>query len=678
MSRTVFSINGKPYRYARKDLVPTGGRQITQDSRPWQPGDPADKIVALWHPDGPNLFSQEEVSEQAPTGYLGVDYLDRMDSRWSNRLTLGPKLNTVTLTGKDATFPMTLLGVSARLGINTGLGLAPVSGNVSDIEWTQGAISAEAFIYYVRGSYVTKVNARTMAVIETQSFSDTALDCIVTQTPDNVHEVSVSLQTNPYQVADAAPSISSDTWVENTAGERVKVFGIDPQRVVAGELSENGQTVWRSNILTGGGSPVTMADPAWFTVTTITGRQIEPTGFTTDGARWVMGTSGGPYYMDPSLGQPFALLPSLDWNTENARHLSYWEFLGAIIPTRYGIRYQSGLHGQSFGVETFDGNRSPVQGYVTAQDGNQRWHYEAVYNGNTGTTWIVAWRPDSRETRQNTVMSPFVIGKIPSSGKSRAMRWIGTANQIRTTPILTFGAGTNAAYILVGETAQEPDDTYYAYESSGTAYMTEMRRFPHLIKDVEAIEFETAGCTAGRTITVSLVCSGDVAATTVTLNGSTAGVNDSATTNGYQRRLFVSNAGVPNTNASGRRIKPQFDFVTDSSAAAPSIVGPIRLYCTLRPQLIDVVKMQFEIQDTERATAYDQLLELQALQNAAPVLVEDDFYGNTYYARVADVNVPPEVKDNGGAPDRPRDGLIYIVEVTFHRWITSGNGLVPS
>lgn len=847
MSRTDLRIDGQLYQFARTTPEPEGGRQITIDNVPWQPGDPADKKVALWHSDGPNLYSQEDVSETRPEGHLAVDYCDGTDSRWSSRLTLGPELKPLSLSSLDQSFPMTFLNVSAALDSGIGLDATPISGSVNDIVLTPGAITTEAWIYYARDGYVTKVNAITLAVAETHAMTDSVTALLATQTPGNLREVSVGLQTSPYQViAPIATTGTLDTYTANTGSAVANVFGTDPLRVVRGYMS-GGQTVFAGNALT---SVVTMGAPAWFDVTTITGQSVVPTGFTTDGSRWVMGTSGGPYYIDPSLGQPYELLPSLGHNTENARQLFYWEFLGAIIMTRYGVRYQRGTTGKSFGVETFEGNRSPVQGYVTAADGSQRWLYTAVSNTITGNTWLVAWHTDSRETRQTAtgpvVMSPFVIGRIPSSQPSRAMQWIGTANQLRTSSLLTMGAGSDALTMIAGETPQEIDDPNYRYQASGDAYMTEMRRFPHLLKDVEALEFEASGCTTNNYITPSITVYGDTSSATTTVNGSATGVNDTIKTNGYQRRLFVDNAGNPLTSVSGRRVKPKFSFTlgdtygtnlctnpsfetgttgwtvgsgsiaqsssqakfgayslgltltvgspssgysltltggyyytfsayvyvpstvggtktasittlygsglsgsstssltdqwqrlsytifiqstgtytitfggnfssgtayidgvqieqgssatayidgtqtncvwngtanastsTRSVTEAPSIIGPIRMYYTLRPILVDKVTLQLQLQDDDQNTAYDKINALQALQNRGPVYISDDYFGDSWYGRVADIKVPPEVKAQGGSPDRPKEGGIYVVPVTIHRWQTEGNGIEP-
>lgn len=673
MSRTVFSINSKTYQIALKDSVPTGGRQFAIEQQAWQPGDPAEPSVAVWKSDGPGLFSYEETDEAHPTGYLGIEY--GCDSRWSDTLTLPPLLSTITLTGFDTPHPETLLDVSALLDQNTGLDGSPTAGNVTAIAMSPDATGATQYLYFARGNYVTKVNAATLAVVSTTAFLDTVTDLIATQTPSNVREVSAALQASAYQVATPIATGAVDTWAANSSGEIARVFGKDPQRIVEGQLS-SGVTNWRGNILAGA---ATMLAPVWNTVASIVGGpQLIPTGFTTDGYRWICATSSGPYVLDPQLGSLYALLPTTDNNPENGRNVSFWEFLGAIIPGRYGIRWQKANQGRSFGVESFEGNRSPVTGYPTAQDGSTRWHYEVVQNTSTSTAWLVAFHPDNRETRPNRVMSPFVIGKIPSSAVSRAMKWVGTANQQRTTPVVVMGNGTNALSMLVGETPQEIDDTNYKYALTDTAYFTELRRFQHSLKDVEAISFEVANATVNRTIAVAMKFSGDIGQpTTVSLAGTTAGVNDTISTNGYQRRLFVTNAGVPLTTATGRRLQPQLTFLTNDSSQSPQIIGDITVHYTLRPITVDQVTVYLHLENFAGRTAYDQAQELMALQDAAPTLVDDDYWGDTYYVRVVDARIPPELKNEGASNDRPRDGGEWIVPVVMRKWLTSGTGVTP-
>lgn len=124
-------------------------------------------------------------------------------------------------------------------------------------------------------------------------------------------------------------------------------------------------------------------------------------------------------------------------------------------------------------------------------------------------------------------------------------------------------------------------------------------------------------------------------------------------------------------------MKLQFAFATNDQSVAPSVVGPIRLYFTVRPILIDEITMYLQVQDDENGEAYDKAMALQALQNSGPVLVSDDYFGDSYYVRVADVDLPPEFKDGGGSPDRPKAGHAYTIPIVMHRWNTTGSGITP-
>jgi hypothetical protein len=844
VSRAQIMIAGVPYPLARKP--PRDARQFTVTPKAWQPGMPADKETALWQLDGPQLQSYESVGEGNPAGRLGVAWADGVDTRWANLLTLGPLVNTITLTGLDTSFPPTFLDVGSMLDVNTGLDAPPVQGMARAIAITQGTTPGDYYLYFVRDGFVTKVDVATMEVISSTPLLDSAVDVIATQTPSGVREVSVALQSSPYQVAYPLNSGAADTWTVNGGGEIATVFGLSNDGRVVSQAVSGGQLKVRGNLLT---SVQTMLAPAWARVTEIVGTQLAPKGFITEGYRWFMSTTKGPFPLDPQLAQTYALIPEMDNNSETGL-AGFWSFLGAIFGSRYGVRWQKGGTGRSFGVETFSENRTPVQGYPTAFDSSTRWHYQAVYNVTTDTTWLLAWAEDGREWRPGVRVSPFVIAKIAGNAQVRAMKWIGTANQERTTQVLTFGVGTNAGYIIVGETPQEIDDSNYRYAAEGTLYGTELRRFPHLLKDLEALEFETEDCDTGRTITVGGVFSGDSAQpTTVTLNGSTTGVNNAVTTNGYQRRLFVDNSGVPLTTASGRRFYPtvalaatpltnyitnpsiesgattgwsfgtagglasttvarygtyscsisrsggltgiaqipitlvanttyvsrvdvyvssansgtdytvsisgltgatgnlsatvtaptldgwqtveigpfttasdvsgtfgvtltadgalyfdgamvvnasaQMDYFDGSftgdvwtgteflststqSSVSPRIVGPLRAYYTLRPILIEEIVVWLELRDDDpRGTAYDRVVALQALQNSGPVLVADDYFGNSYYVRVANVPELPEVSDDGAGPDSPKRGHVFQIPITLHRWVTTGTGVTP-
>ena len=73
----------------------------------------------------------------------------------------------------------------------------------------------------------------------------------------------------------------------------------------------------------------------------------------------------------------------------------------------------------------------------------------------------------------------------------------------------------------------------------------------------------------------------------------------------------------------------------------------------------------------------EERIDLKALMDSGPVLVGDDWYGDSYYVRVANVPDLPEVADDGAGPDSPKRGHVFQIPVTMHKWVTSGTGITP-
>ena len=102
------------------------------------------------------------------------------------------------------------------------------------------------------------------------------------------------------------------------------------------------------------------------------------------------------------------------------------------------------------------------------------------------------------------------------------------------------------------------------------------------------------------------------------------------------------------------------------------------MHYQLRPVQIEEVTIELQLEDDDRNTAYDKYVELNALESAGAILMNDDFWGRTgFYVRVKSVTLPPEVKQGGGSPDRPKEGQVYIATMVYHQWLNSGQGLVP-
>jgi len=147
---------------------------------------------------------------------------------------------------------------------------------------------------------------------------------------------------------------------------------------------------------------------------------------------------------------------------------------------------------------------------------------------------------------------------------------IDTANGVRTNPTLIGGHGANMYWLTQGRLPREPDDSNYRFATSGTLYLTELRRMPEWDKEVEYVELETAACSSTQTVTVSL-----------SVDGRTAVALPAITTNGYQR------IPVPAGHFRGTRIKPQVAFATGASTASPKIEGNLRLIMRAYDKRVD-------------------------------------------------------------------------------------------
>lgn len=501
--------------------------------------------VATWQPWGPMGQSFEDTS--AGTGFLGVDYTTNADTRWWGTACLGPLINTVTLSTYDAHTPITTNGGARSQGMN-----------------------ASEFLYLIRGRDFAKLKLSDMTISDPGfQLSENATSTLYTKTDAGTEEISFFMTGTNYEVITAVANAgSADTHSTNTGSAKFTIAGTAPDRIV-GML---GQTV-KGNVLTGS---VTMAAPNWVTVTTLKGEPITPTGFAMDEDYWVLGTSNGPYVLDSTQLKFFPVIPEIDNDSVNCAGMTTWTFMGVLIPLRDGPRLQRLGSQKSWGTRKFRFNTSPIRGRMTAGAGSTAWFYTAYYDDIAGDTHLLAWRPRQDGDATSAEFVAFPIAKFAST-QCKYLEYIGTANGARTNPTLVGGYGTNAFYMTIGLGDREIDDTGYRYASSGSLYLTEMRREPHWWKDLDYIEFETANCSATQTITVKVAIDG----------GTAAQIGAAITSNGLQRIRF------PNTGDwKGRRLKLQMDFATGSSSASPQVQGEIKVGFHYRPLVVDGVTVE--------------------------------------------------------------------------------------
>lgn len=501
--------------------------------------------IAEWRLDTPHLCSFERPYDGESEGFLGIEYGTGVDSRWGD-LRLGPLLTTLTLSTHD--------------GGNT-----PANANGAV---TSGGMNATVFLYVIRGTPVAKVKISDMTLVNPGTLinlAEAGTSIIRTKTAAGTEEIAIGMAGTAYRVITTVANAGvADTHSANGASQKARILAQGPDRRV---VAIDGLTV-KANILAG---TVTMNSPNWQQITTLD-KDLTPTGFGTDADYWVLGTSDGPYMLDPTTKEFYPLIPELDLNTENCRGMTNWFPMGLIIPLSFGTRYQWNGSGESIGPEVYAQNTSPVTGRTTGIATTAKWMYWAQYNPVTTDTYLLACRPRELGDWHPYPLSFYTVGKLTTT-VSNFLKHLGTEGG-RTNPTTVGGHGSNLFYWQEGRTARQPDDTNYTYAASGTAHLTEMRRAPHRWKVPRFIEFETANCSSTQTVTVKLSVDG----------GTAFQVGATITSNGMQRIAVKA-------DTHGWRIKPQIDFATASSSASPTIVGPFRMYYDFEPMRVDGVAL---------------------------------------------------------------------------------------
>lgn len=669
--QTHVTLNSQRYKLARKNLVPTGSREWSVTLRPSQRGDPGDLLHADWQISGPQFHSAEEVGDDG-VGFLGTDYTHGADTRWRGRLTLGPKMNFVTLNTLDVTYTNSKVDeTTANADLDFHADASPIADVVEAVETVDGA--GTTYAYIARGQFVTKVDLEDMTVKETRSFPGPVKSLLKTRHPNGRIELSVGMATQPYWVMTGVGTPPNpDNWTVNSASAVIKIFGQGTDRIAG--LYERTAA---GNVLSGN---TTMANPNWQTVATIND-DFDFTGFALDGSSWVLMTDNGPYVLDPDEGQFYPLVPEIDRNSRN-RVIGTWYPLGVLFSHRFGMRYFRDGFGLSMGPEVFATNRSGVHGQVTAFAGSELWLYLAFADDVVASgSYFMAMRPES-DQRHPLGYAPYLMNYTGSLGIlappaldsttfCHAMKYIGTVNGLRSRPTLLLGNDDDLTWTTIGATQDETADTSYRFTEYGEWFGTELRRYSHLVKDMEAVEVETSDCTASRSATLSCrVTSTAGVQTTVTLNGALTGVNDAITSDGRQRRLWVNDSNVPLTTASGIRLRPRVELSTNVATDSPTLEGVLRIYYRVRPIMTREILAFFVLDgSTPGKVATEKLTDLQNLvDQSGPVLLSPDAFGDALYVKVKKVDVL-EMQDKGrGQEQTPTP--VQVARVEMVEWAT--------
>ena len=649
MADTTVILNGKSYRLARRGANPAGNEgALAWDigGVPAQPVDPSLPLSVMeWQVGGPNLNSFEVIPPGGEAGFLGVDYGVDTDSRWGDDFnTLGPAITVVDLSGTGGT-------------------AAPVSC------WSPtGAMNAAKPFLVGRGNAWAKVNPSSLvrmaqATEATVVLAENITSLLYTKSAAGTEEVSVGMRATAHEVITAIGNAGADD-THAAAVQIASHFLQGPDRVFgARDAGAANAATLLGNVLTGS---VTMASPAWAVNASLPGLNVKVNGLAMDGNFVVVGTSAGPYTLDPLYNQFRPLSRQSGADALNCSVMAEWEIFGLIYNLRYGARVLSWGESASIGPEIYRNNTSPVRGRLTGGAGTDRWFFWAHYDDITDDTYLLAARPRLPGDPHPYPLSFYTLRRFADT-KVNFLGNLDTLDGTLTLPTLIGGYGTDVFALKCGRTDRWPDDASYAYALSGTTYLTESRRQPGVMKDVVAYELETSGCNANQTVTVGASFDGATAATlTGTLvDGSGRAVNGVIKTNGWQRLLPVSNTNVPLTTHAGRRIKPQLTYATNTAAAAPAVTGKLRVLYRPRPLIAKTLTFTV-ILDREMRSGQSQReakAQLLAEMGSAPVALEDPD-GNALYVRVDGVSIAG-VFDKG---THTNSGAGQVATATFHCW----------
>lgn len=630
--RDALWLNGKEYRLARENLLPSGARRWAVGGRPSQPGDPSKEQTAEWKVSGPNLNSFEVVDEANQAGLLGVDYTTGVDTRWTDLAILGPATTVVDC--------------------STGDTLAVASTNGMVLGHTLNATAR--YLYVIRGREPKKIKLSTWTAYDSGiNLAEAATDIEYTKTAAGTEEITIGMAATALHIVSAiGDDAAADTNSANNESKKGRILGKTGH--ISGEdnrvIALDGQTV-QGNVLTGS---VTMDASAFATIDTLVAYNVTPTGFALDRDVWILGYDIGPVIYDELSDSLDIFLPNLSPSTNNCKNMVTWTQIGVLIPMERGLRYIKAGQSESIGPERFLNNSSPVSGRFTALAGTDYWLYGIVYDEPNDDSYLVAGRPRQPGDAHPFPVSWYVLKKFTDTNCD-AMLYIGNGNGALTNPHLVSGHDDDIFYVTLGRYFREIDDSNYRFQTAGILYLTELRRQPGIIKDLTAVEFTSSSCGANDTITVGFsVDGGAYNDLSGTLDySSNATLNGVVNTNGFQRILFVDNSNVPLTWATGRRIKPRLTFAANANTASPKVEGTFRLYYKARPVIATTYEFVLQLDESQVwGTVEDQADQLMTELGSGPLLVNLDPDNDSYYVRVEDVQVK-EAQERGGGADRP-------------------------
>lgn len=512
------------------------------------------------------------------------------------------------------------------------------------------------WLYVIRGRDVVKVRVLDLALQSTvTTVAEEATGILATITPSGAREVAIAMNGTTYHVITTVGTYgTADTASANNESKQYRVLGQGGASRVYGL---KGQVV-DSNILT---ASVGMDASGWQNLSTVVGRELVPTGFAQDGDIAVFGYDRGPYYISEFTRELVPLIDEIGPSMDNCRGMTTWSLLGVVIPLQHGLRYFKNGYSASFGPERWTRNNSPVQGFFTAVVGSEKELWGAYFNPTTGDTYLLQGVPRREGDPHSEPVSWYGIATFSGKRCDVLLDLEGLGGRSR--PTLVGGYGTNMFYLDKGRTPRWFDDPNVRFHNDvADWYGTRMRRHPELIKDLEAVEYDTDDTYSGGVL-ANISVSFDVDGATATPLSASAG-------DGHKRLPF-SLAGVPAANSSGRRIKPHVAFaVTGAATATPKLIGPLVLYYRERPEMLPELTFSVKLDNSDPGARAETKEEaLQALLEAGPVAVTGGRDGDSGYWRVVKVDVQTQRATGSGA--QTGSGDIRIARVTARKWPTA-------
>lgn len=511
--------------------------------------------VAEWRPYGAALLSYEDMASPSG-GFLGVDYTQNVDTRWRPQVMLGPAINTVDCGSAGGT-----------AADSSGMALA-------------GPMNATLYAYVIRGTKWAKIQASNMSLISDGSetaLAEAATSIIYARNADGsaTGQIAIGMDNTAYRIITTVSGGVTDTHSAHASvinrimghaaesGAVARVIGMGRSGAAG-----TGSITVRSLELT---SATTMSGGTWSTIDTIGPADVTFTGFAMDDDFMIVGTDRGPVYVDGVFSRFRFMFPEIGQDSNNCKQMTFIPWMGVVCPMATSTMLIKGLQVKtSIGPERFPTNTSPITGRCTGVADAGRYAYMAIYNPIVDDTYICAVRPAEAEDRHDQDYSYFPVAHFIDTS-ANFLRDIGTGGGVRTSPTMMGGYNDDVFWFTRGTVDREPDDSNYRFATSGTLYLTEMRRQPDWEKEVEYIEFETASCSSTETLTVKL-----------SIDGATAEqVGVPVTTNGYQR------INAPRGMFRGTRIKPQVVFASGANTTSPKLEGYLRIHYRRYEKYVD-------------------------------------------------------------------------------------------